>query len=231
MVTIDGPAGVGKSTVGRQVAQHLNLAFVDTGLFYRGLTVLAGRSGLGTDRPDPLAKLARQLHIEINPDPAAAAGAWQVRVSGEELGDELWDPSQATLLAYVASQPEVRRALLQAQRRPARQGAVAVGRDTGTVVFPGATCKVYLEAPVAVRLQRRRGELARRGLDDSEAALEADVIARDHTDSSRADAPLARAPDALAIDTSRLSAAEVVVTVLAACHRRGLRPRPAVLRG
>jgi cytidylate kinase len=223
VVTIDGPAGVGKSTVGRRVAAALGLPFIDTGIFYRALTVAASRAGVQEGAASELTQFTERLHLEINSDPAPAEDAWQVRVDGQELRGELWDPRLASLLAYVARQVEVRQALLHFQREPAAAGAVAVGRDTGTVVFPNADCKVYLDAPAEVRVGRRRKELQSRGLDASEAVLRADVLARDLTDLSRVHAPLAVPVDALSIDTTSLSADEVVELVLGECRSRGIR--------
>lgn len=225
VVTIDGPAGVGKSTVGRRVAAALGLPFIDTGIFYRALTVAASRTGVQEGAASELTQFTERLHLEINSDPAPAEDAWQVRVDGQELRGELWDPRLASLLAYVARQAEVRQALLHFQREPAAAGAVAVGRDTGTVVFPNADCKVYLDAPAEVRVGRRRKELQSRGLDASEAVLRADVLARDLTDLGRVHAPLAVPADALSIDTTSLSADEVVELVLGECRSRGIRMR------
>jgi cytidylate kinase len=225
IVTIDGPAGVGKSTVGRRVATVLDLPFLDTGVFYRALTVAASRAGIAAADSQALRDLAGNVLLEVNSDPDPAAGAWQARVDGEEVAEELWDPRLASLLADVARQPEVRRSLLAAQRQPAAAGVVAVGRDTGTVVFPDADCKVYLDAPAEVRMGRRRKELLSRGRDASEAVLRADVLTRDQTDRSRVHAPLAVPGDALSIDTSALSAEEVVELVLEECRRHGLWPR------
>lgn len=221
MVTIDGPAGVGKSTVGRRVAAELGLAFIDTGIFYRALTVAASRRGLGEGQAAELARLSGELSLEVNTDPQPVLGAWQARADGLELSDELWDPRLATLLAYVARQPAVRQALLPVQRLPAAEGAVAVGRDTGTVVFPAAGCKVYLDAPTEVRVGRRRKELQDQGRDVSDEVLRADVLTRDQTDLSRRVAPLAVPADALLIDTTQLSAEEVGALILAACRRLG----------
>lgn len=222
VVTIDGPAGVGKSTVGRRIASILGLPFVDTGIFYRALTVAASRAGLQEGSARELAQLAERLQLEINSDPKAPADSWQARVDGSELRGELWDPELGSLLSYVARQSEVRDALLHFQREPAVHGAVAVGRDTGTVVFPEADCKVYLDAPAEVRVGRRRKELQGRGLSTPEAVLRADVLDRDQTDRSRAHAPLAVPADALAIDTTSRSADEVVELVLEECRRRGI---------
>jgi len=222
VVTIDGPAGVGKSTVGRRVATALHLPFIDTGIFYRALTVAANRAGVAEGDSLPLRQLTERLRLEINSDPEPADGSWQARVNGRELTEELWDPKLSTLLAYVARQAEIRQALLAAQRAPAARGAVAVGRDTGTVVFPEAECKVYLDAPAEVRVGRRRKELQSRGRDASEEVLRADVVTRDQTDRSRRHAPLAVPTDALSIDTTTLSADEVVELVLAECRRRAV---------
>jgi cytidylate kinase len=222
VVTIDGPAGVGKSTVGRRIASILGLPFIDTGIFYRALTVAASRAGLKAGSAREIAGLAERLQLEINSDPEAPADSWQARVDGEDLTGELWDPALGSLLSYVARQPEVRDALLHFQRRPAAHGAVAVGRDTGTVVFPAADCKVYLDAPPEVRVGRRRKELQGRGLETPEEVLRADVLNRDQTDRSRTHAPLTVPADALAIDTTSRSAEEVVDVVLDECRRRGI---------
>ena len=100
VVTIDGPAGVGKSTVGRRVAAALGLPFIDTGIFYRALTVAASRAGVQEGAASELTQFTERLHLEINSDPAPAEDAWQVRVDGQELRGELWDPRLASLLAY-----------------------------------------------------------------------------------------------------------------------------------
>ena len=222
VVTIDGPAGVGKSTVGRRIASILGLPFIDTGIFYRALTVAASRAGLQDGSAQAIARLAERLQLEINSDPEAPPDSWQARVDGQDLRGELWDPALGSLLSYVARQPEVRDALLHFQREPAAHGAVAVGRDTGTVVFPAADCKVYLDAPTEVRVGRRRKELQARGLDTPDAVLRADVLNRDQTDRSRPHGPLTVPADAFPIDTASKSANEVVSMVLEECRRRGV---------
>jgi cytidylate kinase len=222
VVTIDGPAGVGKSTVGRRIASILSLPFIDTGIFYRALTVAASREGLQDGSAQAIVRLAERLRLEINSDPEAPADSWQARVDGQDLRRELWDPTLGSLLSYVARQPEVREALLNFQREPAAHGGVAVGRDTGTVVFPWADCKVYLDAPAEVRVGRRRKELKGRGLETPEAVLRADVLNRDQTDRSRLHAPLTVPAHALAIDTTSRSADQVVDLVLEECRRRGV---------
>ena len=216
VATIDGPAGVGKSTVGRLVARSLCLPFLDTGIFYRALAVEALRQGLGPHDEERLAEIAREFSVVINTDPGAEG--WRVRLNGVELDRELWDPALAVLLARAAGLEAVRFALLERQRRAGRDGVVAVGRDTGTVVFPWAKCKFYLDAPPPVRLERRRRELERRGLPVADSVLEEEIVGRDRLDSSREHAPLAVPQGAMVLDTSAISANEVAVRLTQRCR-------------
>jgi cytidylate kinase len=226
VVTIDGPAGVGKSTVGRRVAIELHVPFIDTGIFYRALAVAASRRGIAAGDGAALAELASRLDLKANTDPLAGPDAWQALVDGGPLGAELWDPRHAALLAGAAGQPQVRAALLHFQREPAREGGLLVGRDTGTVVFPDADCRVYLDAPAEVRVARRRRELEGRGQQALDDELRAEMEARDRTDLSRNHGPLAVPADALEIQTAHLSAEQVVERILAECHRLRLRSIP-----
>ena len=222
MVTIDGPAGVGKSTVGRRVAAGLRLPFIDTGIFYRVLTVVASEAGLAVGDAAQLARLADGFEVELNTDPLASPESWQARLGMRTLNLELWDPRLASLLAFVARQREVRQALMAGQRLAASPGAVAVGRDTGTAVFPKADCKIYLDAPTEVRLERRRRELERRGLGIPDEMLREDVVGRDHQDLSRENNPLAVPDGALVISTAGISADQVVELVFAHCRAQGI---------
>lgn len=222
VVTIDGPAGVGKSTVGRRVAAGLRLPFIDTGIFYRALTVVASEAGLAVGDAAQLARLADGFEVELNTDPLASPESWQARLGMRTLNLELWDPRLASLLAFVARQREVRQALMAGQRLAASPGAVAVGRDTGTAVFPKADCKIYLDAPTEVRLERRRRELERRGLGIPDEMLREDVVGRDHQDLSRENNPLAVPDGALVISTAGISADQVVELVFAHCRAQGI---------
>ena len=138
VITIDGPAGSGKTTLGRHLATTLGLPLVDTGLFYRGVMVAAARAGIDPDDRDALIACARRTDVVIDTDPTHDDADSAATVDGIEAGPALRDPANAPLLASMSSIPEVRAVLLDAQRDLAANGAVAVGRDCGTVVFPGA---------------------------------------------------------------------------------------------
>lgn len=224
VVTVDGPAGSGKSTLGRRLATALGLPFIDTGLFYRALTVAAARRGLSAADAPAIEALAEGLSIAVATDPAAAPGA---TVDGEMIaGDDLHDPARSELLAALSRDPAVRRALLPAQRAAAARGAVAAGRDCGTVVFPDAALKLYLEADEAVRTARRADQLRTRGAAVDVALLDAEVRDRDRSDASRADGPLARAADSVLIDTGSVGIDAMVATAFDLACERGLAPAP-----
>lgn len=220
VVTVDGPAGSGKSTLGRRLAAALHLPFIDTGLLYRAVTLAAARAGVDAGDAARLTALARSTRIEVGTDPGLEP---EVRIDGTPVeAGALHDPGHAALLAAVSREPGVRAALLQPQRALAHAGAVAVGRDCGTVVFPGAALKIYLEADAGVRAARRAMQLRKRGAAADVAVLDAEVRARDAADSTRADAPLRAAADACVIDTGRLGVEAMVATALGWCRERGL---------
>lgn len=225
IVTVDGPAGSGKSTLGRALAEDLGLPLIDTGLFYRAVTVAAVRAGLDGTDPSALGQLARSTAVTVATDPGSDDDT--VLVDGIAAGSLLRDPSHAVLLATIASEPEVRAAVLELQRAPAAHGAVAVGRDCGTVVFPSATVKFYLDAPQPVREQRRLAQLRAEGANADEGTISAEVGGRDRTDTLRAASPLRRADDAHVIDTSVMGVDEMIDQAVAVCDRAGLRTAEA----
>jgi cytidylate kinase len=216
VVTVDGPAGSGKSTLGRRLATVLGLAYIDTGLFYRALTVAVVRAGLGPGDAERVVELAGTAGIEVNTDPGDES--WEVRVDGADPGPGIRDPAHAALLTAVSQLPGVRRHLLPLQRAPAARGAVAVGRDCGTVVFPDAMVKLYLQATEALRAERRAAELARRG-----AAVDRDTLRDEIGGRDRGDArAMAAAPDAVVIDTGSHGVDEMVEVALRLCAAAGL---------
>ncbi len=220
VVTVDGPAGSGKSTLGRALAMELALPLIDTGLFYRGIMVAAVRAGMDAADPAALAGLARGTVVELDTDPRSPGDG--VLVDGEASGAALRDPRHAALLAAISSTPAVRAAVLQPQRSLASDGAVAVGRDCGTVVFPQAAVKFYLSAPQSVREQRRLAQLRARGAAADDRAMRAEVGERDRADTDRADSPLRAAADAHVIDTAALDVQAMIAYAVGVCHEAGL---------
>jgi cytidylate kinase len=225
VVTVDGPAGSGKSTLGRALARSLGLPLVDTGLFYRGVMVAAVRAGVDASDAAALERLVRGTDIRIGTDPWLAEEV--LKVDGIDATTVMRDPRHARLLAQVSSTAEVRVLLRPRQRELAAGGAVAVGRDCGTVVFAGAPVKFYLEAPEEVRRRRRTAQLSARGTETDSADIAAEIGERDRIDSDRAVAPLRPAPDAHVIDTGAMGIDEMVSTALRRCDERGIRPARA----
>ncbi|HEY1066695.1 MAG TPA: (d)CMP kinase [Pirellulales bacterium] len=203
IVTIDGPAGSGKSTAARRLAQRLGFRFLDTGAMYRAVALAALRAKLDWADSPGLAALARQLAIDVD--------ECLVLLNGEDVSLAVRTPEVTAVTRYAADHPEVRAHLVEQQRRLGDQGNVVTeGRDQGTVVFPQAECKFFLTAANEVRARRRASEMAARG----QAADVEDVLqkqnARDEQDRSRPVGPLAQASDALEIDTSEMTEDEVV---------------------
>ena len=216
VIAIDGPAAAGKTTVGLRLAERLGWTFLDTGVLYRALAWLAAERGIAPDDDTRLAPLARALAVQVS-RPTVQDGRQADVVLGER--DVTWEiraPAVDRAVSVVAALPGVRTALIPAQRRAAAgRPAVVVGRDIGTVVFPNAALKVYLEAGVAERARRRAAELAARGQSAPVAELVADLRRRDALDSERAHAPLTIARDAVRVDTEGRSVDQVVETLLA----------------
>ncbi len=225
IVTVDGPAGSGKSTLGRALAVALGLPVIDTGLFYRGIMVAAVRADLDVADEPALADLAQRTAVTVDTDPRSSTD--RVLVDGVDSGALLRDPRCARLLAAISSTLAVRAAVLQPQRALAADGAVAVGRDCGTMVFPEAAVKFYLEAPQAVREERRLAQLRARGTPADDTVMRAEVGERDRADIDRVASPLVRAPDAHVIDTAAMNVGMMIAHALSLCHEAGLDPVPA----
>jgi CMP/dCMP kinase len=208
IIAIDGPGGSGKSTVARSVARRLGFTYIDSGAMYRAVALWALRLGMDLDDQHRLEQLARQARIELPGD--------RVLLNGEDVTAEIRDPKVSDAASHVAAQPGVRRAMRQEQRRIGTEGpSVMEGRDIGTVVFPEAEVKIFLDAQPEARAQRRASELG--------AAVEdvaRDLEARDRRDRSRAEAPLTQAPDAEYLDTTHLTPAEAEEAVLRLVRER-----------
>jgi cytidylate kinase len=216
IIAIDGPAGSGKTTIGRMVAEALGFALVDTGLFYRAVTVEARRRGIPADDVASLIQMLGELRIEINTSPSAGREGPLLTIDGGDVSRQAHDPAIAADLSRISQIPEVRRLLVEPQRRCAQSDAVILGRDIGTVIFPDADAKFFFTAPAAERVARRRRELDQtRGSATPDALLEQEVEARDRADQERETAPLRPATDAIIVATEGKSVGQVFDEVMA----------------
>ena len=198
------------------VAEALRFALVDTGLFYRAVTVEARRRRVAADDVAGLTRMMGELRININT--AASAGRVGPRLTsdGRDVSRQAHDPAMAAELARISQIPEVRRLLVEPQRRSARSDAVILGRDIGTVIFPDADVKFFFTAPAAERVARRRRELDKaRGSATPDAVLEEEIDARDRADEEREIAPLRPATDAIIVATEGKSVGQVFDEVMA----------------
>ena len=219
VVTIDGPAGAGKSSAARALATRLGFAHVDTGAMYRAVGVLAQEQGIGLDDDDALARALSGWRFEVDP----ARGA--ILVDGRDLSMVIRRPDAGELASRVSTRPVVRERLVALQRRLGAAGGVVMeGRDIGTVVFPDALVKLYLTASPAVRAERRARELRALGEQVDETALARDLTERDRRDAERAHSPLRPAPDAVVLDTTTLTL-DAVVDAMEGVARARLDPR------
>lgn len=212
VIAIDGPAGVGKTSLAERLAERTGYHVYDTGALYRAATLLAARAGYSQVRPadEPaIVRLIAGATIRVLP-PRDAASEPVVTIDGEDVTAELRTPAVNRLVSAVSQLPGVRDALMAVQREAAAQGGVImVGRDMGTVVVPDADVKIYLDADLRVRAERRSKQLAERGRPRPLAEIMREEAERDRIDSSRAVAPLKPAPDAKIIITDGLTPEEV----------------------
>ena len=212
VVAIDGPAGAGKTTVTRAVAERLGYLLVDTGALYRSVALLAEERGVDWSDADRVAEVAAELaRREAIAFERAADGGQRVVLEGRDMTLAIRRQEIGQGASRVSAIPGVRAALLDLQRAAGARGAVVLeGRDIGTVVFPDAEAKFFLTASVEVRARRRFDELVARGAPVDLSEVERDVVERDRRDSERAVAPLRQADDAVLVDSSTLTIDEVV---------------------
>jgi len=213
IITIDGPAGAGKTTVSRILAQRLGSKYIDTGALYRGVAFEAMAAGLRPDDDRGIEDLCRKLNLKFVQDKKGL----RLLSNGSDITDQIRSSEITMFASAVSARPVVRRYLLDLQREMGKdKGAVFEGRDMGTVVFPGAETKFFLDASLETRAQRRFNELKSK-TSRTLKEIHRDVKRRDENDSTRALAPLKPAEDAIIIDCTDLSIMEVVELMLSYC--------------
>jgi cytidylate kinase len=211
IVTVDGPSGSGKSTVSRIVADRLGYTFLDTGAMYRAVGFKARLEGVDLDDSDALARLLEAMELSLLP----GNGDTKVILDQKDISKAIRTAEMGLVASKVSAQAVVRQKLTVMQQRIGeREQVVAEGRDTGTVVFPGARFKFYLDADPEERARRRYLQLLEKGQEADQQEILSQIIKRDQDDSSRALAPLKAADDAIIIDSSSLSIDEVVTFIL-----------------
>lgn len=209
VVAIDGPAGAGKSTVARVLASRLGFVYIDTGAMYRAVALWAMRAGVAADDAHKVEELARQADIRFE------SGTDRVLLNGEDVTAAIRESEVSVFASRISAIGGVRRELRTKQRElAADNSAIMEGRDIGTVVFPEARVKIFLDAPTPVRAQRRAGELLSRGAAVSQEQTALEIAERDHRDRTRVEAPLMQAPDAIYIDSEGMPVEDVVEAIL-----------------
>jgi len=216
LITIDGPAGAGKTTASRLLAAELGYRYVDTGALYRGIAVAVKSAAVEPEDDSALERLCSALTLRFQ----RTGAGMRLLLNDQDITDEIRTPEISMLASAVSARPVVRRCLLGLQREMGKdKNAVFEGRDMGSVVFAEADVKFYLDASLATRAARRHRELGPQAA-PSLAAVEADIRRRDANDSTRREAPLKPAADAVVIDSTELTAPEVVALMLSYINGR-----------
>ena len=210
-IAIDGPAGAGKSTIARKVAEKLSFIYVDTGAMYSAIGLYMWRSEIDVEDETAVEEACKNVDVTIEYED----GEQQVLLNGDNVNDYIRNELVGELTSKISTYPVVRNKLLELQRDMAKKGDVLMdGRDIGTNVLPEADLKIYLTADVKVRAQRRYLELQRKGVESDIKEIEEDIMERDLRDMQRKIAPLKKAEDAIELNTSKLDINEVVDVVI-----------------
>ena len=213
IITVDGPAGAGKSTVARALGRRLGFRYLDTGAMYRAVALAGMRQGVDWGQPAQLTRLARELRIELLGD--------RVFLQGEDVTEVLRSSEVTAVTRFAADNPGVREHLVRLQRKAAAGGDVVTeGRDQGSVVFPEAACKIFLTASPEERARRRLGDFQAQGETGTLEEVLADIVRRDTQDATRPVGPLVRPADAIEVVTDAMSFDEVVDHLVSLVRRR-----------
>lgn len=211
IIAIDGPAGAGKSTVAKALARQLGYLYIDTGAMYRAVAWKVLADEIELEDTTRIGLLAAESHIELQ----GSVDEMRVFIDDREITNEIRTPQISQAASIVSAIPVVRRSLVAQQQEMGRMGNVVMeGRDIGTVVFPRAEVKIFLDASTEARAHRRFAEEAQKGMAASMQETRAAIESRDDRDSSRADSPLMQAEDAIYIDTSNFTIEEVITNIL-----------------
>jgi len=217
IIAIDGPAGSGKSTTARMVARKLGFTYLDTGAFYRALTLKVLEAKVAPENGSAVLRQAENLRLTIKTETMGD----RFFVEGREVTSEIRSPQVTNAIAPISGNPAVRAIMVKRQREIGNRGGVVMeGRDIGTVVFPNADLKVFMSASLEERTQRRQKELAAQGIRKDFETLRREIALRDEKDAKRDVAPLRPAEDAILLDTTNLTIAEQVDFIVHALEKK-----------
>src|SRR5256714_2253185 len=216
IIAIDGPSGSGKSTLGRMVARELGLLYIDTGSMFRAVAVAVIESSTNEMDDVSVGALAEKIDIDLAGDPDSL----RVTLDGRDVSDRIRDEDVTDTSSIISTIPVVRRAMVKRQRELGASGAVMNGRDIGTVVFPNADVKFFLDAAIEERAERRLAEEREHNPAATYEQTLADITERDRRDTTRADSPLVAAEDAIVIDSTGMPIDEVFQKMMAIVHER-----------
>ena len=210
VIAIDGPAGAGKSTIAKALAEQLGYIYIDTGAMYRAVALTALRAGVAVDDAPALTALAAQIELDMR----AEGGVNRILLGQEDVTEAIRQPEVGAAASPVSAVAGVREHLVAQQRKLAARGSVVMdGRDIGTVVLPDADCKIFLTASLDERVNRRYEELRAKGLTTTREAVREDISTRDYRDSHRETSPLKQAEDAVLLDSTGMSIEAVLAEV------------------